>query len=117
MHKKLLLAAGLLGLAATAHADDVKLGYINKMGEHPWFVAEVAGAMSNHSAWQQRLLDGLPDRLTALRNRASRRGSRDVELQGNGPLIEPRYQHRPFLIDWYPSCVSTLVGAANVIMD
>ena len=33
----------LLG-AASAHADDVKLGYINKMGEHPWFVAEVAGA-------------------------------------------------------------------------
>ena len=27
-------------------ADDVKMGYINKMGEHPWFVAEVAGAKS-----------------------------------------------------------------------
>ena len=25
-------------------ADDVKIGYINKMGDHPWFVAEVAGA-------------------------------------------------------------------------
>ena len=25
-------------------ADDVKMGYINKMGEHPWFVAEVGGA-------------------------------------------------------------------------
>jgi len=30
--------------AAAAKADDVKMGYINKMGEHPWFVAEVAGA-------------------------------------------------------------------------
>ena len=27
-----------------AKADDVKMGYINKMGEHPWFVSEVAGA-------------------------------------------------------------------------
>ena len=27
-----------------AKADDIKMGYINKMGEHPWFVAEVAGA-------------------------------------------------------------------------
>ena len=32
--------------AAPAKADDVKMGYINKMGEHPWFVAEVAGAKS-----------------------------------------------------------------------
>src|SRR4051795_13375087 len=40
------LAAGLLllGCAAAAGADEIKLGYINKMGEHPWFVAEVAGA-------------------------------------------------------------------------
>jgi L-arabinose transport system substrate-binding protein len=40
------LAAGLLllGGAAAAGADEIKLGYINKMGEHPWFVAEVAGA-------------------------------------------------------------------------
>ena len=30
--------------SATARADDIKMGYINKMGEHPWFVAEVAGA-------------------------------------------------------------------------
>ncbi len=41
------LAAGI-GIAAlalsAAQADDIKLGYINKMGEHPWFVAEVAGA-------------------------------------------------------------------------
>src|SRR3954447_21060557 len=34
----------LLGLVGAAHADEIKLGYINKMGEHPWFVAEVAGA-------------------------------------------------------------------------
>src|ERR1700676_3683496 len=36
--------AVLLGLAFAAHAEDVKLGYINKMGDHPWFVSEVAGA-------------------------------------------------------------------------
>jgi L-arabinose transport system substrate-binding protein len=34
----------LLGFAGTAYADELKLGYINKMGDHPWFVAEVAGA-------------------------------------------------------------------------
>lgn len=44
LHRLPLAALGLLALAAAAHADDVKLGYINKMGEHPWFVAEVAGA-------------------------------------------------------------------------
>ena len=37
-------AALLLGFTGAARADEVKLGYINKMGEHPWFVAEVAGA-------------------------------------------------------------------------
>jgi L-arabinose transport system substrate-binding protein len=37
-------AALLVGFAGAARADDVKLGYINKMGDHPWFVAEVAGA-------------------------------------------------------------------------
>jgi L-arabinose transport system substrate-binding protein len=38
--------AGLLALAGatSAAADEIKLGYINKMGEHPWFVSEVAGA-------------------------------------------------------------------------
>ena len=25
-------------------AQDIKFGYINKMGDHPWFVAEVEGA-------------------------------------------------------------------------
>jgi len=34
----------LASLTAAARADELKLGYINKMGEHPWFVAEVAGA-------------------------------------------------------------------------
>ena len=40
------LAAFATGLAWTgaAGADDIKIGYINKMGDHPWFVAEVAGA-------------------------------------------------------------------------
>ncbi len=30
--------------AAAAQADAIKIGYINKMGEHPWFVSEVGGA-------------------------------------------------------------------------
>ena len=34
----------VLVAAYAAQAADLKLGYINKMGEHPWFVAEVAGA-------------------------------------------------------------------------
>jgi L-arabinose transport system substrate-binding protein len=38
-----LLVATLWGVAG-GRADDLKLGYINKMGEHPWFVSEVAGA-------------------------------------------------------------------------
>ncbi|MER9771129.1 substrate-binding domain-containing protein [Mesorhizobium sp. M0220] len=36
------MAAGLMSGAASA--DDIKIGYINKMGDHPWFVAEVGGA-------------------------------------------------------------------------
>ena len=36
-------AAGLAWTGA-AGADDIKIGYINKMGDHPWFVAEVGGA-------------------------------------------------------------------------
>ena len=36
--------AGTLAVSTPAKADDVKMGYINKMGEHPWFVAEVGGA-------------------------------------------------------------------------
>src|ERR1700679_1691468 len=46
--KGTLLTALLLVGANAAHAypDELKLGYINKMGEHPWFVAEVAGAKS-----------------------------------------------------------------------
>lgn len=39
-------AAAVIALAVpfAAQADDLKIGYINKMGDHPWFVAEVAGA-------------------------------------------------------------------------
>ena len=37
-------AAVALALSQYATAEDVKIGYINKMGDHPWFVAEVAGA-------------------------------------------------------------------------
>lgn len=42
------IASGLalaVAMPAVAQAqDDVTIGYINKMGDHPWFVAEVAGA-------------------------------------------------------------------------
>ncbi len=37
-----LAIAVVPGLAGAQ--DDIKIGYINKMGDHPWFVAEVAGA-------------------------------------------------------------------------
>ena len=37
------IAAAIVASTPTK-ADDVKMGYINKMGEHPWFVSEVAGA-------------------------------------------------------------------------
>ncbi|MCT4370801.1 substrate-binding domain-containing protein [Yangia mangrovi] len=45
--KKLTSAASAIGallLPLAAQAQDLKIGYINKMGDHPWFVAEVAGA-------------------------------------------------------------------------
>jgi L-arabinose transport system substrate-binding protein len=46
----LVACAAATVLSATALADDaVKMGYINKMGEHPWFVAEVGGAKSKAS--------------------------------------------------------------------
>ena len=38
--------AGAITSLTPANAADVKMGYINKMGEHPWFVSEVAGAKS-----------------------------------------------------------------------
>jgi len=47
---KLMLTTGLATMAAfiagggAVAQDDLKFGYINKMGDHPWFVAEVAGA-------------------------------------------------------------------------
>lgn len=47
MTLKFRLAALALLTTATslpAFAEDIKIGYINKMGDHPWFVAEVAGA-------------------------------------------------------------------------
>ena len=37
------VTAALVATGALAQ-DDIKIGYINKMGDHPWFVAEVAGA-------------------------------------------------------------------------
>lgn len=47
---KTLTLAAAVGLAVfaltVAYADDLRLGYINKMGEHPWFVAEVGGAQT-----------------------------------------------------------------------
>ena len=51
MLQKSLAGVGLAALVASiglgvlsVKADEVKMGYINKMGEHPWFVSEVAGA-------------------------------------------------------------------------
>ncbi len=45
-HSIKLAAMGLFAtaIALPAFAQDIKIGYINKMGDHPWFVAEVAGA-------------------------------------------------------------------------
>ena len=37
-------AAPALSPVLPGIAADAKIGYINKMGDHPWFVAEVAGA-------------------------------------------------------------------------
>jgi L-arabinose transport system substrate-binding protein len=46
MKRLTLIATAALLLPLTAQAQDqgLKIGYINKMGDHPWFVAEVAGA-------------------------------------------------------------------------
>lgn len=38
------LALVLTAVTGPAFAEDIKIGFINKMGDHPWFVAEVAGA-------------------------------------------------------------------------
>ena len=48
--------AGLMLLAGTAGAQEVKLGYINKMGDHPWFVSEVAGAKAKAKELGNQLL-------------------------------------------------------------
>jgi L-arabinose transport system substrate-binding protein len=46
----LAICAAATVLSASALADDaIKMGYINKMGEHPWFVSEVGGAKSQAS--------------------------------------------------------------------
>lgn len=45
MRTLLLAAAAAVAMAGGASAADaVKFGYINKMGDHPWFVSEVKGA-------------------------------------------------------------------------
>ena len=38
------LALVLTAVTGPALAEDIKIGFINKMGDDPWFVAEVAGA-------------------------------------------------------------------------
>ena len=44
-HIKWLGAAiAFSSVAGLAQAEDIKIGYVNKMGDHPWFVAEVVGA-------------------------------------------------------------------------
>lgn len=45
-HFGLSLSVALIMAGATipVAADQIKIGYINKMGDHPWFVSEVAGA-------------------------------------------------------------------------
>ena len=48
--------AALTLLAGAADAQEVKLGYINKMGDHPWFVSEVAGAKAKATELGNQLL-------------------------------------------------------------
>ena len=58
MMKKLLLAA-VAAVAMTggaSAADEIKFGYINKMGDHPWFVSEVKGAKDKAGALGANLL-------------------------------------------------------------
>jgi L-arabinose transport system substrate-binding protein len=51
MLKKTTLAVlATAALTAPAAAQDMKFGYINKMGDHPWFVSEVAGAKAEAEA-------------------------------------------------------------------
>ena len=46
----LAICAAATFVSAGALADDaIKMGYINKMGEHPWFVSEVSGAKAQAS--------------------------------------------------------------------
>lgn len=51
MLKRTMLAVlATATLATPATAQDLKFGYINKMGDHPWFVSEVAGAQAEAEA-------------------------------------------------------------------
>jgi L-arabinose transport system substrate-binding protein len=51
MLKRTTLAAlATVAIAAPVAAQDLKFGYINKMGDHPWFVSEVAGARAEAEA-------------------------------------------------------------------
>src|SRR5262245_1756216 len=58
MNMKTALIASTMLLATTslASADDIKLGYINKMGDHPWFVSEVQGAKDEAAKQGAQLL-------------------------------------------------------------
>ena len=51
----IMIAMLALAGASSATAQDIKLGYINKMGEHPWFVAEIAGAKAEAAKQGVRL--------------------------------------------------------------
>jgi len=45
-----VLLGATMGASIAAADDDVRIGYINKMGDHPWFVAEVQGARETAEA-------------------------------------------------------------------
>ena len=56
MRNLLGTVAALTLLAGVADAQEAKLGYINKMGDHPWFVSEVAGAKAKAKELGNELL-------------------------------------------------------------
>ena len=56
MRNLLGTVAALTFLAGVADAQEAKLGYINKMGDHPWFVSEVAGAKAKAKELGNELL-------------------------------------------------------------
>ena len=52
------LALAAVAMAGSAGAQDkLKLGYINKMGDHPWFVSEVEGAKAKAEELGVTVLD------------------------------------------------------------